>query len=63
MKNQHKFVVCVGADVPYDTDHLSPLDKALRELKEQGEKVLGFGRVGNKWLFKCMDNAMVPGAS
>jgi len=56
-RNQHKFMVCVGANVPYDPDVLSPLDKALRELKAQHEKVIGFKRVGDKWLFKCMDNA------
>lgn len=54
MKNQHNFATCVGADVPYDPDKLSPLDKALRELKEQGAKVIGFERAGNRWMFKIM---------
>ncbi len=56
MNEQHEYVYAIGATSKYNPKLLSPLDRAIREIKGSGRKILGFerSRVSSNWAIKLM---------
>ena len=49
----HEYFTCKGANSRYSAVELSPLDKALRELKEKGYTILDISRMRDgRWHIK-----------